>query len=356
MKDIINELSAGMRIVKEYVDSGKIPGACCGFVSDSGTYFDHYGYKSLIPVKSKNSISTIYDMASCTKVISTTTITLQAIENGLCSLRTPLSDILNDFPYRSVTIGNLLTHTSGICHDDKSYKNCNGKKEMWEFVINKPLEFEPGTSLVYSDFGYVVLGFALEKLLGPLDVYAKEHIFDPLGMKDTMYNPKKHMVENRCASTENTCDRGIICGDVHDGKAFRLGGVSGNAGLFSTVEDVSKFSEMLLNNGELGNKRILTQSTCKLLKKNYTAGLTSSRTLGWIKKDKNTAMGDYYSDDCLYHTGFTGTSIYIDYERNCAVILLSNRIHPSRDNQNIMDFRNKFLNEVLIAYDIKKGS
>lgn len=339
-------------IIVNAVDDGLIPGASWAVVYGNGrTIIDHYGYKCLIPEKIENSDDTLYDMASCTKVLSTTTIILQLIEKGYITLQTPLCEILSDFPEKSISIQHLLTHTSGICPDDKAYKAYRGKKEIWEFFRDKPLEFAPGTDLIYSDFGYIALGFVAEKFVGPIDEYAKRCIFEKLGMFDTMYCPAKQNLIERCASTEATVDRGIIVGQVHDGKAWRLDGVSGNAGLFSTTHDISQFISMMISQGELVGKRILSSNTIDLLKRCYTVGLRNRRTLGWICNDPTAAMGDYYSQHCLFHTGFTGTSIYIDFDKKCGIALLTNRIHPNRNNESIKEIRNKFHNQVLFDFD-----
>ena len=346
-------LDIGSLIIEKAIDKGSIPGACWALVTKAGpTFYGHAGMRRLVPDKMPVAEDTLYDMASCTKVVATTTMALQLIEQGRMSLKTRLSDILTDFPHPEVTIGHIMTHTSGICHDDKAYKAYKGERQIWDFFKDKPLEFAPGTNLVYSDFGYVALGLAIEKMVeAPLDVYAREHIFQPLAMNETGYRPADRGLASRCAATEVTADRGIICGEVHDGKAWRLDEISGNAGLFSTTHDLARFVRMMLNDGSLDGAHVLSPTTIGLLKRCYTEGLPSRRTLGWIVGDRTAAMGDYYSDHCLFHTGFSGTSIYIDFDRGCGVILLTNRIHPRRDNDAIMDLRNRFHNTVLLAWD-----
>jgi CubicO group peptidase (beta-lactamase class C family) len=348
MSDI---LRPGVDLIRTYVNEEKMPGACCAFVYGDQTEFDCVGYRSLTGHREPVTLDTVYDLASVTKVVSTTTVALQAIEKGMISLNTPVADILPDFPHPEVTIRHILTHTSGICHDDKRYRPLSGSDQIWEFIKNKPLEFSPGEKVVYSDFGYVTLGFLLQRLLGPLDQYAEQQIFCPLGMMETVYNPAEHGLTDRCAPTERTAERGTICGVVHDGKAYRLKGISGNAGLFSTVKDLSIYAKMILGGGQYHGVRILSEDTIHLLQRSYTDGLNQRRTLGWFFSEPTAAMGDYYSDCVIFHTGFTGTSFYIDYIRKCAIILLTNRINPSRENPYIAGLRNKFHNLVLLNYD-----
>lgn len=333
--------------VKQYlqscVDNSEIPGASFAYIAEED-YFGYVGYKSLIPEKEIVDENTLYDMASCSKVISTTTCALQLIEKGYFNLDTKLKDILNDFPHKDVTIKHIMAHTSGIVPDDKAYKSCFGKQEIWNFFKDKPLQFLPGEKVEYSDFGYVSLGFAIEHFVGNLKDYATENIFKPLKMDRTMYQPTDKI---NCASTEDSLDRGLIKGEVHDGKAFRLNGISGNAGVFSNVKDLSRFVRMILNDGELDGNRILKKETIDLLSNSYTEGLNRNRTLGWLINDSENPVGDYASKHYLFHTGFTGTSIYIDLDNRIGIVLLTNRIHPSRNNDKIKNIRNEVHNILL---------
>jgi CubicO group peptidase (beta-lactamase class C family) len=195
------------------------------------------------------------------------------------------------------------------------------------------------------------LGFIIEDKLGPLDQVAEKRIFQPLAMKDTCYCPDQHGLTDRCAATEQKEGRGVIVGSCHDGKGWILNGVSGNAGLFSTANDIGRFACIMLNEGELDGHRVLKKESVDLLKHCYTEGLNLRRTLGWFSNDPNQTDGSHISSCCIYHTGFTGTSIYIDFVRSCAIVLLTNRVHPSRNNNAIMDLRRTIHDEALIAFD-----
>lgn len=340
--------------LEKVVNLNEIPGASAAVVTKNVFQCFHVGYASLVPEKKLLKENMLYDIASLSKVVVTTTLTLKCIEWGLISLKTKVSEVLKTFPHHQVTVQDVLTHTSGIIADDKKYKSCFGKEAIREFIYAKELSFQPGEKVEYSDFGYVVLGFLVEELLGPIDQAAKKYIFDPLKMNNTMYQPKKYRSVEECVPTEVTQDRGLAHGDVHDGKAYRLEGLSGNAGVFTTAEDLAKFIQMLLNEGKKDGVRILSKSTIKNLKKCYTGHLNLRRTLGWFVNEESVSMGDYYSEICLFHTGFTGTSLYVDFERECGIVLLTNRVHPSRENSNIAHIRNAVHNLLLKSYDDRK--
>ena len=331
-------------ILKKYVDDGKLPGGTFGIVTKDFEEYGNYGYMQTVPEKKENNIDTLYDMASCTKVVATTTMILKLIEDGIIGLDDCVKKHLEDFPYDNITIQHLLTHTSGLPGDDKRYKLCNGKQELVKFMYSLSLNNEPGKVVEYSDFGFITLGLIIEKYKGSLQDYANELIFKPLGMDNTMYNPYLKGRKEDCACAELTDARGLIQGVVHDGKAYCLDGLSGNAGLFSCVKDLGKFCKMMLNDGY----PILKKQTVDMLKHSYTKDLNLSRTLGWIFSDKTTSCGDKVSDCSLYHTGFSGTSIYIDFEKQLAIILLINRVHPSRDDsKSILDARIEIHNAIL---------
>lgn len=332
------------KIIKEVVDEGKLPGATFGVVTLDSEEYDYYGYAQLVPEKKENNIDTLYDMASCSKVVATTTMILKLIEDNVISLDDSVQKHLPEFPYNNITIKHLLTHTSGLPGDDKRYKECKNKEELVKFMYSLSLNNEPGKVVEYSDFGYITLGLIIEKYKGSIEEYANELIFKPLGMNNTMYNPYLKKRKQDCACAEVTDARGVIQGQVHDGKAYILNGLSGNAGLFSCVKDLGKFVRMMLNDGQ----PILKKETIDLLKHSYIEGLNLPRTLGWMFADKNTSCGDKISDISLYHTGFSGTSIYIDYVNKLGIILLTNRVHPTRnDLETITNVRKKIHSVVL---------
>jgi len=189
----------------------------------------------------------------------------------------------------------------------------------------------PGTETVYSDWDMILTQLVIEKITGmPLDRFVHEKIFGPLGMKNTMYTPPADL-RARIAPTEiDTARGGLVWGKVHDENADAMGGVAGHAGLFSSASDLAVFAQMLLNGGEYGGVRIVHPETVA----RWTArqGKTSSRALGWDTPSKGSSSGHFFSPRSFGHTGFTGTSIWIDPERSLFVILLTNRVDPTRAN------------------------
>jgi len=341
-------LENGKKIIRDYVDKGLLPGAVFACVFKDSFEKDYYGYKSLIPIKEETSLNTLYDIASLSKVVSTSIMIFKLIEEGLISLDTKVKDIIKEYPYDDVTIKHLLVHTSGMIADDKRYKDCKNKEELWNFMIHD-LKRECGIDekVIYSCFGYIVLGKIIEHYKGSLEDYLYETLCKPLDTKDILYRPDKYGRKDECASTEYNPERGVIKGVVHDGKCNIMNGVSGNAGIFANIDSLIKYTQMILNDGIYNGKRVLEKSTIDKLKKVYTPNLNENRTIGsWFMGDKNQSSGDYVSDLSLYHTGFTGTSMYIDFKRECGIILLTNVVHLGRDHK-MNEIRKLFHNEIL---------
>ena len=346
MQTLINELQAK---ITNYVDNGKIPSISIGIITNNQLSRCEYGFKKLIPTKEKIDANTIYDLASLSKVTGTLLLILKLIEEGSLSMEAKVVDYLSDFKYPEISIKNLLVHTSGLAADDKNYKNCLNKEEILDFICQLPLTYATDSKVVYSCFNYILLGFIIEKLKGNMESYADQVIFKPLNMNCSSYNPALKGLKEQCAATELTDVRGLIQGSVHDGKAYIIGGVAGNAGVFSTIEDLSHLALMMLNDGQYNGKTIFDKKTIELLKHCYTKGLNESRSLGWFFCDPISAFSSLSSQQCLYHTGFTGTSMYIDFSRNCAIIILTNRVHPTRENNNIAEIR-KDLHKTILDY------
>lgn len=285
---------------------------------------------------------TIFDLASLTKPIVTATLIMRLTEAGTVELNTPIQNYLSEFSHPQVTVSHLLTHTSGLPAWRATYLESKNREEVVNYLCQIPLDYPTGTQVVYSCLGYILLGKLLERLTSePLDVIAQKWIFQPLEMNWTHYNPPSAWT-GRCAATEDSNSfekrmvnyqphnwrEGVIVGEVHDENAHFLGGVSGNAGLFSTATDIAKFCQMLVNEGA----GILTMASVQQMATVCTTGLNESRSRGWI----------ILEDGSLYQTGFTGTSIRIDLKRKMFAILLTNRVHPNASQPGIIDFRAKF--------------
>ena len=334
-------------LVKYMIEQEVAPAISLAVITKNDSFMVCGGYKQIIDEQIENTNDTIFDLASISKVLVTTTLILKLMEDGLLSLKSKVKDILPEFIYPNITIKHLITHTSGLPSDLVGYKDMS-KEEMIRNIYEVPFEYETGTQVLYSDLGFILLGFLITKLKGDFQQYASEVLFTPLKMKDTGYNLNISLLE-RIASTENSKERGLIRGSVHDGKAYKLGGVSGNAGCFSTLADISNFVKMLLNNGIFDGKQILHPLSIELMTTLQTEGLNEKRGLGWILGDKNYPLGDYASEQTIFHTGFTGPSILVDFEKEIGVITLANRIHPSRENKKILDYRNQIHNITLLV-------
>ncbi len=202
--------------------------------------------------------------------------------------------------------------------------------DRWPII---PLVYEPGEKVVYSDLGYILLGLAIEQVAGErLDVLASQWIFSELGMAEAMFNPPRALAE-KIAATEDDPDRGgVLVGQVHDENAWTMEGVAGHAGLFSTAMDLAVYAQTLHCGGRCEDKRLLSPRSVELMTSSQTEGQNERRGLGWILQSPSTASaGDLLSEGAFGHTGFTGTSLWIDPERELIVVLLTNRVHPTRE-------------------------
>src|SRR6267142_2216588 len=239
-----------------------------------------------------------------------------------------------------VTVRHLLTHTSGLPPFKEYWRTSNNKQDTLTKIFAEPLDYEPGTKEVYSDLGIILMAEIIERLTGrTLDDLARSYIFSPLGMQDTMYRPAKKLWP-QIAPTEidNNLRHRLVQGEVHDENAFAIGGVSGHAGLFSTSPDLAAFCQMLLNGGVYAHQRILRRATiAQFTTPQQLSG--GARTLGWAVPTEGGSSGHYFSAHSFGHTGFTGTSIWIDPDRQLFVVLLTNRVHPTRENTKIQQVR-----------------
>jgi beta-glucosidase-like glycosyl hydrolase/CubicO group peptidase (beta-lactamase class C family) len=298
-------------------------------------------------------VRTMYDIASLTKVVATTTLVAKLAEGDFSvplDLDAKVERYLpewaagpagQDLEWRhKVTVRHLLTHTSGLPPFKEYWRTSKSKQETLTRIFAEPLDYEPGTKEVYSDLGIILMAEIIEHLTArPLDDLAKTYIFSPLGMKDTTFRPAKNLWP-WIAPTEfdRNLRKRLVQGEVHDENAFAIGGVSGHAGVFSAAPDLAAFCQMLLNGGVYAHRRILKRATIA----QFTAPQSLSngtRTLGWAVPTEGSSSGHYFSTHSFGHTGFTGTSIWIDPDRQLFVVLLTNRVNPTRENQKIAQVR-----------------
>jgi len=293
----------------------------------------------------------MYDVASLTKPIVTTTAVMLLAQQGRLDLNRSVENYLPGFAAAAksdpnsawrarVTPRMLLLHDAGLPDHRDFYKEARGHDAILARVLAEPLVREPGTQIVYSDLGFILLGEIIERLTGEsLDVFAKREIFHTLGMDRSMFNPPRKLREDIAPTEMDSAFRKrLVWGEVHDENAWAMGGIAGHAGLFSTAQDVAAFAQMILNGGIYGHERVLARSTIQQFTARQTVG-TSARTLGWDVPEEPSSSGRYFSARSFGHTGFTGTSLWIDPERKLFVVLLTNRVNPTRANEKIRQVR-----------------
>lgn len=337
------------QLIQEAIADGVMPGANYCLIAKGRAMFGSFGKKALYPTVEDNSVDTLYDMASLTKVICTTTAIMKLVEAGKIRLYDSVKTYLPEFIHSDVTIWDLMTHSSGLPSNVQT-SLYNSPEELRTLVFNAQMKHSRHEKILYSDLGYILLGWIIEAISKmPLDVFAKKYVFEPLDMVDSCFNP---VDIKRCAPTE---DRGpfIDRGYVHDEKAHMLNGVAGHAGLFSTVKDVSHFMKMILNQGVYNGKTFLSQRsidlfyTVQVMEQDGVSQSINRRSLGWLLKGDYPSSGDLVSDQTIMHTGFTGTNIFIDRDNKIAFTMLANRVHPTRDNLKIIAFRAKLGNYIM---------
>jgi CubicO group peptidase (beta-lactamase class C family) len=263
-------------------------------------------------------------------------------EHGLLDLDRTVASYLPEFnaPDKAgITMRMVVTHRGGLEAFAALYKEFKGREQYLTQINARPLKSRPGTETVYSDWDMILTQLVIERITGQtLDRFVAEKVFTPLGMTSTMFTPDSTQYFARIAPTEIDSVRGgLVHGKVHDENAWAMGGVSGHAGLFSTAHDLAIFAQMLLNGGTYNGIRIVKPSTVA----RWTAPQsgTSSRALGWDTPSKGSSAGQYFSPRSFGHTGFTGTSMWMDPERGLFVILLTNRVDPTRNNNKHVPLR-----------------
>jgi CubicO group peptidase (beta-lactamase class C family) len=318
-------------VIERGIKAGGYPGAAVvvgrrgAAVWEKG--FGRLGWSSSDAAVTEN---TIYDLASLTKVVGTTTAVMLLFDEGKVKLDEPVSTYLPEFSGGNkdlVTVRMLLEHRSGLPAGRDLWRIASSPADARRAVLETPLAYVPGRVYEYSDLGADVLAFIVERASGmPLDAFLDQRVFKPLGMTETLFRPTP-LLRSRIAPTELNPPRGYpLRGEVHDENAYVLGGVAGHAGIFSTANDLSVFAQMMLNGGEYQGTRLIQDSTVSL----FTKRAAGTRALGWDTCGGQGSCGKYLSDHAYGHTGFTGTSLWIDPDREMFVILLTNRVHAAR--------------------------
>jgi|HubBroStandDraft_4_1064222.scaffolds.fasta_scaffold02123_2 uncharacterized protein YbbC (DUF1343 family)/CubicO group peptidase (beta-lactamase class C family) len=343
-------LAAVDAIIQQAIADGNIPGAVL-IVGHNGkvVYRKAYGSRALEPKREPMTLDTVFDLASLTKVIATTTAVMQLVEQGKVRLNDPVAKYLPDFAQNGkddVTVRQLLTHYSGLAPDIDLKTPWEGKDTAYRMSFAETLQNPPGSAFVYSDTNFIVLGALVEKVSGEtLDQYATRHIFAPLKMLHTRFIPPPAW-KPKIAPTEYDENEHMLRGVVHDPRARRMGGVAGHAGLFSTADDLSKFAQALLNGGggilsPLAVEKMTTPET--------PPAAPLLRGFGWdIDSPFSSNRGDLLPVGSFGHTGWTGTSMWIDPTTQTYIILLTNAVHP-RGKGTAIALRSKVATEVAAA-------
>jgi len=359
------------RLLDSAIAAGAAPGGVVA-VSVHGVRYIHGTGRLGVDDPAQPDAKSIYDLASLTKVIGLTTGVMIAVSEGKLDLDARVDQYVPAFAspdHQRISIRNLLTHSSGLPAHRRLWEEATDRAGALALVNSTPIDTVPGTRMVYSDLGAMVLTEALEAAYGMrLDSLLELRVFGPLGMTSTRFLPPASWLP-RIAPTERDPWRGrVLRGEVHDENAARLGGVSGHAGLFSDAEDLLTFGEWLLDDGRMGGRTdgqleaagsvysIKPEVKAEFLRRqNLPPG--SSRALGWDTPSENSSAGTLFSPMSFGHTGFTGTSIWMDPTRGLVLVLLTNRVNPTRENNRHIALRKAVADMtagIVDAYSVKR--
>jgi CubicO group peptidase (beta-lactamase class C family) len=369
--EAVGLLSSQLKHIEEVVNAaikdGDIPGAVV-VVGRNGkiAYCQAFGERAVVPKAEPATVDTIYDMSSLTKVLATTPSIMLLVESGMLRLDDRVTRYLPEFSgggKDNITLRQLLTHYSGLRPDFDLSNDWFGYQEALEELWKIKADSEPGKEFVYSDLNFIALGEIVRVVSGkPLDVYAQEHIFSPLNMKDTCFRPSASLIP-RIAPTETrrntlkylggnaslaSLDQ-MLRGEVHDPTAWRMGGVAGHAGLFSTARDLAIFAQVLIARGIYPGGRLLSNASIQAMTRPQSPGNSDQvRGYGWdLESIYSSPRGDLFEGG-YGHTGFTGTSLWIYPPSDIFVGILSNRVHPN-GGKNINKLRGAIANVVASA-------
>jgi CubicO group peptidase (beta-lactamase class C family) len=302
--------------------------------------------------------TTIYDLASLTKVLATTAMAMLLHVRGELDLQAKVVDLLPEFDTgderrKAITLRMLLAHSSGLPAYERLFERAKTREDLLRLAVTLPLASDPMTHAEYSDLGFILLGEILAKLAAePLDEFCYHEIFEPLDMKDTGYCPGND-VRDRIPPTvkDETFRKKIVHGEVHDENAWVMGGISGHAGLFGTARDVARFALCMLRLGS----PILQSQTVTLFTRREEAPPGTTRALGWDTPSKPSQSGQYLSSRSFGHLGYTGTSLWCDPGRQLSITLLTNRVWPDCSSQAIKEVRPRFHDAIIEALEGSQG-
>ena len=382
-------MDAGRKTIAEALqrglDDGVFPGAVA-LVAWRGkvVFFEHVGDRALVPEGASMTRDTIFDLASLTKVFATVPAIMKLVDQGRIALEDPLSKLINSANLgdkKDLTLRLLLTHSAGLIDWKPFYEKLRDhplkdrKRILRQWIIEEPFAYEPGKGSLYSDLGFMLLEWVIEEQTGEtLPEFVQKNFYGPLGLKRTFFGgwegasldsrsplsrgqapfsgndvPGIHYSRGEFVATEECPWRKrVLQGEVHDDNAWTLGGYSGHAGLFSTAEEIYGMANMLREHYLGIRKDFFKPETVRGFFRRQDIVKGSDWALGWDTRAlEGSSAGKYFSRDSVGHTGFTGTSIWMDLEKDVIAILLSNRVHPKRDNDKIKQFRPVFHDAVM---------
>lgn len=350
-------LDSACSILEEAIVRHAFPGASIAITHRGNSLalkaFGRFTYEPASPAITPN---TLFDLASMTKIVATTPMAMLLYEHGLLDLDAHLDAIVPEFSQsesdarrHDVTLHMLLTHSSGLPAYEKLFLKARARNDLLHAAFTMPLAADPGSRADYSDIGFIILGIALERLADEsLDRFCQREIFAPLGMVHTTFTPPKEIRSQIPPTADDRSFRqGVIQGEVQDENASVLGGVAGHAGVFSTAEDIARFAHAMLNPAN----SIFRPETIALFTRRESAPAGTSRALGWDTPSAPSQSGKYFGATSFGHLGYTGTSLWIDPERQLSVTLLSNRTWPDCSNHAIKQVRPRFHDAVVEALE-----
>jgi serine-type D-Ala-D-Ala carboxypeptidase len=350
--------SSAFSVLREAIERGAFPAADMAVAhQDRLVALKSFGRFTSDPDSPSPRPATRFDLASLTKVVATTTMAMILYERGVLELEATVAGTVPEFladscgepdsRRREVTFRMLLAHSSGLPAYEKLFLKTRLRDELLRAAFTTSLSADPGTRTEYSDIGFILLGAALERIANEsLDAFCQREVFGSLAMSNTTFNPPADAREKIPPTADDrTFRHRIIQGEVQDENAFVLGGVAGHAGLFSTAEDLARFAHALLH----GGSPILSVETIALFTRRESAPPGTTRALGWDTPSFPSQSGKYFGPNSFGHLGYTGTSLWIDPERQLSIVLLTNRTWPDCANQTIKQVRPKFHDAVVEA-------
>lgn len=353
-----------VQTIREMLDAGVREGVFPGAVllvayRGEVVFFSNVGYRVLITEQEPMTLDTIFDLASLTKVLATTPAMMKLVDEGKVGLDQTLSELIPALlgSKKDLTSLLLLCHSAGLPDWMPFYQKLvehpleDRKKIVRQWIIEEPFVYPPGNGFIYSDLGFMLLEWVIEERAGEgLAGYLHRHFYGPLGLKRTFFSGNPHrspfkkegneMKEGFAATEDCPWRKRVIRGEVHDENAYALGGYSGHAGLFGTAEEVYNIVNLVREHYLGLRDDYLRPGTVRKFLRNQDLVKGSTRTLGWdTPSEEGSSAGRYFSKNSVGHTGFTGTSVWMDLDKDVIVVLLTNRVHPTRKNEKIKAFR-----------------